>query len=111
MAEELRTAHGIDAVHVRDRGGLGTTDQAVFALAFREDRVVVTSNVKDFEHLARHSSIHGGIVLIAEGDLGRQEQLAIVLLALAAVEARGDLVNTVLRIGLAGTPRFERLPR
>ena len=39
---------GIDAVHVRDRGMNGASDALVLDLAFREDRILVTSNVDDF---------------------------------------------------------------
>lgn len=41
-------ARGHDAVHVRDRGMNARPDTEVAALAAREDRVLVTENVKDF---------------------------------------------------------------
>jgi predicted nuclease of predicted toxin-antitoxin system len=41
-------AHGHDAVHVRDRGVDARPDTEVAALAARENRVLVTENVKDF---------------------------------------------------------------
>ena len=33
---------GIDAVHIRDRRGLGLSDRAVLDRAFQEDRILVT---------------------------------------------------------------------
>ena len=66
-AETLCNEDGIDACHVRDRGGLGTLDHEVLDLAFAEDRILVTSNVADFVKLARARELHAGIVLIEEG--------------------------------------------
>ncbi|WP_028922392.1 DUF5615 family PIN-like protein [Pseudonocardia acaciae] len=40
--------YGHDAIHVRDRGVNARPDEEVAALAVREDRVLVTENVKDF---------------------------------------------------------------
>jgi predicted nuclease of predicted toxin-antitoxin system len=101
---------GIDACSVRDRGLLEATDAEVFARAYADDRIVVTINVADFEHLASTCELHAGVVLIERADLLRHEQLATVRLAVAAIIARGDLVNTVLRISLDGTMTFEPLP-
>lgn len=53
VAEILCNEDGIDACHVRDRGGLGTLDHEVLDLAYVEDRILVTSNVGDFVKLAR----------------------------------------------------------
>ena len=43
---------GIDAYHVRDRGILGATDHDLLERAYQEDRILITSNVLDFEKLA-----------------------------------------------------------
>jgi predicted nuclease of predicted toxin-antitoxin system len=66
IAVRLR-ADGVDAVHVRDRGMLEASDAAVLASAFREDRMLVTSNVDDFARLARAVQVHPGLVLIEQG--------------------------------------------
>ena len=65
IAQHLRQ-EGIDGVHVRDRARLGATDSEVFALAYNEDRVLITANVADFEKLAARSELHGGLILIEE---------------------------------------------
>ena len=70
IAVRLR-ADGVDAVHVRDRGLLEASDAAVLACAFREDRMLVTSNVDDFTRLARAVQVHPGLVLI-EGRVGER---------------------------------------
>ncbi|MCL2447640.1 MAG: DUF5615 family PIN-like protein [Polyangiaceae bacterium] len=48
VAEILRDADGIDAVHVRDRGLLRASDAVVLERAYAEDRVLATKNVDDF---------------------------------------------------------------
>lgn len=57
-------ADGWDCVHVKDRSHLGRSDPEVFALAYRESRVVVTCNVGDFVALAKVSTLHAGLILI-----------------------------------------------
>ena len=103
-------AEGVDACGVRDRGLLEATDPEVFARAFAEDRIVVTMNVCDFEHLARTCELHAGVVLLECGNLLRHEQLATVRRVAAAIAERKDMVTTVLRVGLDGTLTFEPVP-
>jgi predicted nuclease of predicted toxin-antitoxin system len=109
VAEALRNG-GLDAVHVRDRGILGTPDHAVLEAAFEEDRVLVTSNVADFVKLARARELHAGIVLIEDGGLRRDEQLQVIQGAVLVLRAERDVVNRLLRIWLDGTTLFEELP-
>jgi predicted nuclease of predicted toxin-antitoxin system len=114
VAQSLREEDGVDAVAVRDRGKLGATDQAVIELAFDENRILVTANVADFVRLATARQVHAGIVLLEDGDLGRDAQLAVVREAVRAIEAElragRDMVNRVLRISLDGTKTFEVVP-
>ena len=97
-AAQLRDA-GIDAVHVRDRGALGQTDSEVLALAYGEDRTLVTANVGDFVKLASSAELHAGIALILQGDLVRAEQLRCIrqLLDWLALQ-HGDLINRVVYV-------------
>jgi predicted nuclease of predicted toxin-antitoxin system len=103
-----------DAIAVRDRGLLGATDPEVLEYAFKEDRILVTANIRDFEKLAAAVEIHAGIVLMQDGDLLAAEQIelmATVVRVLQAEIATGkDLVNRVLYISTSGTVRFENLP-
>ena len=82
--------------------------------AFREDRMLVTSNVDDFVRLARAVQVHPGLVLIEQGSLLRDEQMEVVRRALALIEAElaggEDMVNRVLRIWADLTYAFEELP-
>jgi predicted nuclease of predicted toxin-antitoxin system len=103
-----------DAIAVRDRGLLGATDPEVLEYAFKEDRILVTANIRDFEKLAAAVEIHAGIVLMQDGDLLAAEQIEVidtVVRVLQAEIATGkDLVNRVLYISIAGIVRFENLP-
>jgi predicted nuclease of predicted toxin-antitoxin system len=105
---------GFDGVHVRDSGMLQATDVEVFARAFDEDRIVVTSNCDDFAMLARANTVHVGLVFFEDGGLLLDEQLRLTREALghlAEETAAGrDLVNRVLRIWSDSMYVFEPLP-
>ncbi len=110
VAQLLRTEEGLDAVHVRDRGLLETDDRLVLERAYREDRILVTCNVDDFLKFARARELHAGVVLVEDGDLGRDEQLQVVRRAVNALQGEPDLVNRVLRIWVDGQVVFEDVP-
>ena len=110
VATVLCAEDGIDACHVRDRNLLGETDRGVLDRAFAEDRVLVTANVDDFVRLARSRELHAGIVLIEDGGLYRDEQLAVVRKAVAMILGEGGAVNRVLWIALDGSMSFEDIP-
>ena len=103
-----------DAIAVRDRGLLGATDPEVLEYAFKEDRILVTANIRDFEKLAAAVEVHAGIVLMLDGDLLAVEQIevmaAVVRVLEAEMETGKDLVNRVLYISISGNARFEDLP-
>jgi predicted nuclease of predicted toxin-antitoxin system len=103
-----------DAIAVRARGLLGATDPEVLEYAFKEDRILVTANIRDFEKLAAAVEIHAGIVLMQEGDLLAAEQIELMATVVRVLQAEivtgKDLVNRVLYISISGTARFENLP-
>jgi predicted nuclease of predicted toxin-antitoxin system len=101
---------GVDAYHVRDRGILGASDHDLLERAYEEDRILMTSNVLDFEKLARVREIHAGIVLIERAGLLRAEQVALVREAVAAVAKHGAMVNELLRVAEGGSMTFETSP-
>jgi predicted nuclease of predicted toxin-antitoxin system len=113
LAVEHRSA-GVDACHVRDRALNAAADARVFECGFREDRIVVTSNIRDFEHLARNCELHAVLILIEQADLTRAEQLEAVRKALRLMgdesAAGRDMVNRVLRLAGDGTHSFTTLP-
>lgn len=106
---------GHDVIHVRDRGLTGAPDSEVFRFAFSEDRALVTINVRDFVRLARRVELHPGMVLIAEGQYTRAEQLQILASAVSAIEALEnggqDLVKRAVHVDDAGGIRVEELPK
>jgi predicted nuclease of predicted toxin-antitoxin system len=103
-----------DAIAVRDRGLLGATDREVLDYAFKEDRILVTANIRDFEKLASAAELHAGIVLMLDGDLRAAEQIKVISTVVRAIQSEidigKDLVNRVLYISIDGTARFENLP-
>jgi predicted nuclease of predicted toxin-antitoxin system len=103
-----------DAIAVRDRGLLGATDPEVLEYALKEDRILVTANIRDFEKLAGTAEIHAGIVLMLDGDLRAAEQIElmaeVVRVLQVEIAAGKDLVNRVLYISISGTARFENVP-
>lgn len=102
-------AEGIDAWHVRDRGLEGSTDHELLDRAYKEDRILVTLNVGDFEKLVRERELHAGVVLIERAGLLRDEQIELIRKIAAAIAEHGDLVNEVLRVAEEGTMSFERM--
>lgn len=70
IAEELTTrGHDCDAVTLREDIPDTTPDDELLAIAHREQRVLVTNNVKDFRKLAAQriasGAGHSGLILIA----------------------------------------------
>lgn len=114
VAERLRVDDGLDIIHVRDRNLLGESDPIVLQKAYDEDRILVTANVKDFQHLARARELHPGIVLVLDGALSRNEQLALMrkIVATISQELREerDMVNRVLEVEADGEANFYDLP-
>jgi predicted nuclease of predicted toxin-antitoxin system len=85
---------GFDACCVRDRGLRGAKDVEVLDLAYVEDRIVVTKDGCDFRRLCRGRELHPGIIIL-QGDLLREEQIAIVRLA-ARRTGEFDMVNKMM---------------
>jgi predicted nuclease of predicted toxin-antitoxin system len=99
-----------DAIHPRDRGRLRDSDRAVFAIAIREDRIIVTENWGDFRKLAASVELHNGLIIlpsVARSDAQRLMDMAVAYL----LEFGGDrpedlLVNAVLTISASGKIRI-----
>jgi predicted nuclease of predicted toxin-antitoxin system len=114
IAQVISQKLGIEAVAVRDRGLINAEDQAVFEYAYKNDYIVVTANIRDFEQIARATEIHAGIIFICDGELIRAEQIEVVTLAaiaLAEEMATGrDMINRVLYVEMDRSLRFEPMP-
>jgi predicted nuclease of predicted toxin-antitoxin system len=100
-----------DAIHARDRGRLRSSDRAVFELALREDRIIVTENAADFRKLAAIVEVHPGLLILPSvARLEAQRLMDIVvayLFGLGGDRPQDLLVNTVLTISASGTISVE----
>lgn len=105
---------GEDVVGVRDLGLLGASDRDVFARALELDRIVATSDCDDFRELASSAELHGGLVLLEDGELGSAQQQDAIGRAIAAIREEYAVGREMIGRGLwvsASDLRFEDLPR
>ncbi|HEY1934840.1 MAG TPA: DUF5615 family PIN-like protein [Acetobacteraceae bacterium] len=108
---------GIDALTLRDRGLLAAEDHAVWRLAQRDGRTVVTANGTDFMKLAARASRHAGLLVIP-GGASRAEQLAYISNATDCACRRNihapGFANAVVTVGedqaVAWAEAFRRAP-
>ncbi len=99
-----------DAIHPRDRERLRDSDREVFALAIREDRVIVTENASDFRTLAASVELHPGLIILPSVARAEAQRLMDLVLAYL-LEFRHDrpqdlLVSGVLAISASGEIRI-----
>ena len=85
----LREA-GHDLLTVSDAGLDGKDDGEVFAAACREDRVILTRNVRDFEALHEANAEHSGILVAhQDGDPAKNMSYLDIVRAIANIESSG----------------------
>lgn len=104
-------AEGYDIVHVQERSALGASDPVILELAFVEDRVLVTANIGDFRKLALAREVHPGLVLVENGAMRHEAQVALLRQILPEIVALGDLVNRAVNVGMDGRLTVETLAR
>ena len=109
IAERLN-ALGIPTRSVSHIGLTGRSDRELFAIALECDEVLVTVNSKDFLKLAAACEVHPGVILIREGELTADEQYERVRAALARVEGRDELINTVVEVLSAAKVSVRPIP-
>jgi len=92
IAEQLRL-RGVDAVSVRESGGLGDKDRDHLARAAREGRVLVTADA-DFLRMAAEGVAHAGIIYGALDDHTLGDWVTALELICFVLEP-GEMVNRV----------------
>jgi predicted nuclease of predicted toxin-antitoxin system len=114
VAKYLRDFLELDAIHIRDRGLLGISDESVLEFASKEDRILVTANVKDFEKLAKEEEIHAGMIFLLNAGLNKHQQIELVVSAIevirSMIQTEEYMINKVLYILLDGTFQIEDMP-
>jgi len=108
LAKGLRAA-GLDAVHVRDLGLQAADDVALFELAAREDRILLSEDTDFGTLLALRESARPSVVLFRNMPDRRAVSLTSILLTnLDAVKA--DLTTGAIVVFEASRIRVRRLP-
>lgn len=108
LAEGLRAA-GHDALHVRELGLQSADDRALFELASREDRILLSEDTDFGTLLAGWESAKPSVILFRHMPNRGATSLTSVLLAnLGAVEA--DLIAGAMVVFEASRIRVRRLP-
>ena len=108
LAKGLRAA-GLDAVHVRDLGLQAAGDEALFELAAREDRILLSEDTDFGTLLALRESAKPSVILFRHmPDRSATSLTSILLTNLDAVEA--DLTTGAIVVFEANRIRVRRLP-
>jgi Domain of unknown function (DUF5615) len=94
---------GLDVEAVADRPDLaGRSDMVIFEVARREDRAVMTNNIKDFRPLAAQwlaqGRVHGGLILLPSARTRTR----------AATTMLADRIASILRDNPDGLASSER---
>jgi predicted nuclease of predicted toxin-antitoxin system len=94
IAVGLRSA-GHDAIHIRDRQLQSASDSEIFALAAREDRILISADTDFGTLLALREEVKPSVILLRRGPKSPPDQLQLLLANLPAIEEfalRGSII-------------------
>ena len=101
-----------DAIHPSYIGLVGVRDDTIVARALTDDRVIVTSNARDYRKLLAGIPIHPGAIVVEQ--LNRERSWAFIALALDYIELQLQpddyMINRVIEVSVAGGVRPYTLP-
>ena len=103
---------GIFAQSVPHVGMAGASDGEIWQFAFAHDFAVVTTNARDFIELL-DIDVHGGLIVLRESGLTREEQwarLKPVLEYLISLEDEDCMVNKLVEITAQGKYKIRQIP-
>lgn len=104
---ELAARGYADAIRPTHIGLKGTRDDLVLARALADDRIVITSNARDFRKLLQQMPIHPGAVVVEH--LTRKRSWDLIQLALAFIELQPHpadyMVNRVVEVSVTADVR------
>ncbi len=110
---ELAGRGYLDTVHPMHIGLLGVRDDLVIERAFADDRIIVTSNARDFRKLLSRMPIHPGAIVVEH--LNRNRTWNLIAVALTFIELQlhpaDYMVNRVVEVSATSGVRPYLLAR
>ena len=101
-----------DAVHPMHIGLFGKRDDLIVARALADDRIIITSNARDFRKLFERTPLHPGAIVVDH--LSRDRSWKLVALALDFIELQpypdDYMINRVVEVSAEADVRVYELP-
>lgn len=101
-----------DAVHPIHIGLRSRRDDLIFDRAMADDRIIVTTNARDYRPLLSRQSVHAGAIMLPNAE--KEESWRLIEVALAFIELQPDpadyMVNRVVEVSATEGIRPYELP-